>query len=156
ATQFPNNAIPRSRLHPISLKLLEFYPRQTVPGDAILRNFIRDARRPISWEQFTQRIDSVESKSSTWFGRFSWGDEFVKQLAAFEEQAGKTLTKTYQAMLSNTRTFTPAVVNELRFGYTQFQNDQLFRFANERDITAELAIVGLPSPVKAAWGTPNI
>jgi hypothetical protein len=121
-----------------------------------LRNFLRDAPRPWSWEQFTQRVDFMESRSSTWFGRFSWGDEFLKQLATFDEQAGRTLTKTYQAMISNTRTFSPTVVNEFRFGYTQFQNDQLFRYAYERDITSELGIVGLDSPAEAAWGTPSI
>ena len=156
AMRFPNDTIPASRHHPISLKLLEFYPKATVPGDSILRNFLRDAPRPLSWEQFTQRIDFLESRSSTWFGRFSWGDEFLKQLAVFDEQAGKTLTKTYQAMISNTRTFSPTVVNEFRFGYTQFQNDQLFRYAYERNVTGELGIVGLDSPAEAAWGTPSI
>src|SRR5262249_7496911 len=101
-------------------------------------------------------IDFIESRSSAWFGRFSWGDEFVRQLRTFEEQHGKTITKTYQAMLSNTRTFSPTMVNELRLGYTQFQNDQLLRFGYERDVTKELGIVGLKSPVAAAWGTPSI
>jgi hypothetical protein len=156
ATPFPNQIIPSSRIHPISTKLLEFFPRATVPGDSIFRNFLRDASRPINWEQFTQRIDFSERASSNWFGRFSWGDETASQLTTFEQQQGRTVTKTYQAMLSNTRTFGTSTVNEFRFGYTQFQNDNLFRYANERNVTAELAITGLPVPVQAAWGTPNI
>ena len=156
AERFPNDTIPQSRINGIAVKLLEFYPRQTVPGDSILRNFLRNAARPISWEQFTQRVDFQESNSSTWFGRFSWGDEFASQLTAFEQQQGKTLTKTYQSMLSNIRTFSPTIVNEFRAGYTQFQNDQLFRYANERDVTAELGIEGLRSPPAAAWGTPSV
>ncbi len=156
ATSFPNNIIPRNRFHAISQKLLEFYPRATVPGDNILRNFIRQSRRPINWEQFTQRVDFNERPSSNWFGRFSWGDEFVKRLASFEAQEGRTVTKVYQAMISNTRSFGAAIVNEFRFGYNQFQNDQLLHFGNIRDVTAEVGIVGVVSPDKSAWGTPAI
>ena len=53
ADRFPNDTMPQSRINGIAVKLLEFYPRQTVPGDSILRNFLRNAARPISWEQFT-------------------------------------------------------------------------------------------------------
>ena len=75
ATQFANNVIPRSRVNPIAIKLLEFYPEPTVPGDSILRNYLRNVSRPISAEQFNLRIDWTESASSNWFGRYSWGDE---------------------------------------------------------------------------------
>lgn len=156
ALPFANNTIPVSRFHPTALKLLEFYPRQTVPGDTITRNFIRNRRRPITQDQFTTRIDFNESASSNWFGRFSWGDEFERRLAAFEQQEGRTSTKIYQTVLSNTRTLTPTVVNEFRFGYNQMQNDQLLRYAYERDVTTELNIPGLSSPIEAAWGTPSI
>jgi hypothetical protein len=156
ATRFPADIIPRSRFHPTALRLLEFYPGPTVPGDNINRNFIRNRPRPITNDQFTTRVDLAESSNSSWFGRFSWGDEFERRIASFEAQEGKTLTKVYQVVLSNTRTITPAMVNEFRAGYNQFQNDQLLRFANERDVTTELRIPGLSPPVTPAWGTPSI
>lgn len=156
AMPFPSQTIPRQRFHPTALKLLEFYPAQTVAGDDINRNFIRNRRRPVDQDQFTTRIDFNESSNSNWFGRFSWGDEFARRLEAFEQQEGRTTTKAYQVVLSNTRTLTPNVVNEFRFGYNQFQNDQLLRYAYERDVTAELKVPGLASPIQAAWGTPSI
>ena len=156
ASPFPNQLIPRSRFHPTALKLLEFYPGPTVPGDNINRNFIRNRKRPITQDQFTTRIDLNESSSSNWFGRFSWGDEFERRLAAFEQQEGRTTTKVYQVVLSNTRTLSAATVNEFRFGYNQFQNDQLLRYAYERDVSSELGVPGLTSPVEAAWGTPSV
>lgn len=156
ATPFPGNVVPQSRVNPVAQRLLEFYPRATVPGDSIFNNFTRDAKRPINWEQFTQRMDFTENSSSTWFGRLSYGDEFVRDTANFEQREGKTTTKTWQAMISNTRTFSPTVVNEFRFGYTGFDNDRLLRFAFERDVTSELGIIGLESPVEAAFGTPNV
>ena len=156
ADPFPNRIVPASRFGSISQKLLEFYPRATVPGDVILRNFERNAKQDISWEQFTQRIDWVESDSSSWFGRFSWSDEFAGEVATFDHQEQDIATVPYQAMLQNTRTFGPALVNEFRFGYTLFQNDQVRFFSNERNITEELGIVGLVSPPPPAWGTPEI
>ena len=156
ATRFPGDIVPRSRFHQASQKLLEFYPAATVPGDNPNRNYIRNRKRPNNADQFTTRIDFNESASSNWFGRFSWGDEFLRRLAAFEFQEGRTTTKVYQTMLSNTRTIGPTIVNEFRFGYNQFQNDQLLRFAYERDVTTELKIPGLTAPIEAAWGTPSI
>jgi outer membrane receptor protein involved in Fe transport len=156
ATRFPNDLIPRSRFHPTALKLLEFYPAPTRPGDDIVRNYVRDRKRPISWEQFTQRIDWNESDRSNWFGRFSWGDEYLGGLQIFPAQVGRTTTKVYQTMISNARTLSPTVVNEFRAGYNQFQNDQLLHFAYTRDVTKELGIPGLSSPVSPAWGTPSI
>ncbi len=156
ATQFPGNIIPKSRFHPVALKLLEFYPDPTRPGDDTFQNFIRNAGRPIDRNQFTTRIDFQESPNSTWFGRYSFDDEFEGRTAAFEQQEGKVVTTTKQAMLSNIRTLSPTWVNEFRFGYTQFLNDMLLHYAYVRDVTAELGIKGLSSPVAAAWGTPSV
>ncbi|MCC6368917.1 MAG: TonB-dependent receptor [Bryobacterales bacterium] len=156
ATPFPNNIIPTSRFHPISAKLLEFYPKSQRPGDNILGNFVRQRPRPITWEQFNQRIDYTEDVKSTWFGRYSWSDEDYKEIADFEDQEANILTRTKQALLSNIRTFTPTVVNEFRFGFTEFKNDQARFYAYKRDVTGELGIKGLASPVPLSYGTPSI
>jgi hypothetical protein len=74
AVPFPNNAIPSSRLHPTSVKLLEFYPTPTVAGAGLRNNLAR--RRwagPIDRDQLTVRGDYNESSKSTWFGRYSLG-----------------------------------------------------------------------------------
>lgn len=156
AQPFPNNLIPVNRFNPISVKLLEFYPRATRPGDDILSNFVRQRERPVTWEQFNQRLDYLENLKSTWYGRFSWGDEDYKEIASFPDQEANILTKTKQVLLSNIRTLSPSVVNEFRFGYTQFDNDQKRFYAGVRDVTAELGIAGLSSPVELSWGTPSI
>lgn len=156
AQPFPNNTIPANRFNPIAVKLLEFYPRATRPGDDILGNHVRQRERPITWEQFNQRLDYLENIKSTWYGRFSWGDEDYKEIASFPDQEANILTKTKQVLLSNIRTFGPSVVNEFRFGYTQFNNDQKRFYAGVRNVTAELGIIGLDSPVELSWGTPSI
>ncbi|MGH8248830.1 MAG: hypothetical protein ACREUU_20670, partial [Gammaproteobacteria bacterium] len=156
ASQFPNNAIPANRFHPITQKLLEFYPKAQRPGDDILGNFVRQRLRPVTWEQYNQRMDFIENAKSTWYGRYSWSDEDFKEIAAFQDQEANILTKTTQALLSNIRTLGPTVVNEFRFGYTQFNNDQRRFYAFKRNVTAELGIGGLDSPVELSYGTPSI
>ena len=153
---FPNALIPQSRFHPISQQLLEFYPRATVGGDSILRNYTRDAKQSVSWEQFTQRVDFIQSERSSWFGRFSWSDEFFHEVANFEHQEQDVETVPMQSMLQNTRTFGPTMVNEFRFGYTLFQNDQVRFFSNDRDVITELGIQGLVTPPPLAWGVPSV
>ncbi len=159
AQAFPGNQVPRNRLHPAAVKLLEFYPEPSTPGVRNLGadpNFIRQRKRTAPNDQFTQRLDFNESSRSAWFGRFSWADEFERRIETFEQQEGGVAVKVSQWMVSNTRTLSPSIVNETRFGYNTFDNDLILRYAYDRDITKELGIRGLVSPQANAWGSPAI
>ena len=159
ATAFAGNQIPRSRLHPAAVKLLEFYPEPTVTGLRTIGsdpNYVRQRKRQAPSSQFTQRFDLNESSRSAWFGRFSWGDEFERRIENFATQEGGVQVNVRQWMVSNTRTLSPSVMNETRFGYNTFDNDLILRYAYERDITKELGIRGLVSPTANAWGSPAI
>lgn len=156
AQPFPQNRIPMARLHPIAVKLLEFYPEATVPGQNIVSNFVRQRKRPLNSDQFTQRFDVNESSKSAWFGRFSFADEFERRIENFAQQEGGVQVDVFQTMVSNTRTITPNIVNETRFGFNKFDNDLILHYAYERDVTKELGIRGLVSPPTNAWGTPAI
>ncbi len=157
ATQYTNNMIPTSQLSPISQQLLEFYPE---PNQAVAvgegRNYVRNTPEILDWDQFTARGDFVESASSQWFFRYSWGGETVGDGRTFEAQDERITTDVQQYVLSNTRTFSPTLVNEFRLGVSLFDNDKLTRYNFERNVSAELAIPGMPVPVEAAWGTPSI
>ena len=54
ADRFPNDVIPRHRFSPVALKLLEFYPTATRPGDDIFNNFRWQAFNRRHFEQFLQ------------------------------------------------------------------------------------------------------
>src|SRR5262245_49392571 len=47
ATAFPGNVVPRARLNPVSLRLLEFFPAPTAPGNNLVSNFARNARSTV-------------------------------------------------------------------------------------------------------------
>jgi hypothetical protein len=157
ATQFTNNIIPTDRLSPVALKLLEFYPEPTLPtavGGGI--NFQRNVLDTTDWDQFTTRGDFVESGNSQWFYRYSWGGEDVLNGGTFPISDERITTDVQQHVVSNTRTFSPTLVNELRLGVSLFDNDKLTKFNGIRDISSELGIPGMPIPDPQAFGTPRV
>ncbi len=160
ATPFENNKIPQSRFQPAFLKMLEFYPTPNVPGALAGRsdfNFIRTAASPTNWDQFTGRGDFAESANSQWFGRLSWGDEKITQGSNLGFNEAGVLTHVWQMMVSNTRTLSPTVVNELRLGVNIFENSRrTSQFNGVRDISGELGIPGLDSPAQTAFGQPSM
>ncbi len=155
ATAFNGNVIPRERIHPTSVKLLEFYPPPNVATGSLVSNYQIGQRRVIDKDQFIQRIDLVENTSSNWFGRYSSGDEVHAQ-EALKLNGTKLLTEVKQIMLSNTRVLSPSMVNEFRFGYNKFFNSLGRELAFQRDVVGELKIPGLDSPPPIGWGIPSV
>lgn len=155
ATPFPGNVIPTNRLHPTSIKLLEFYPQPNQPGSSLVSNYQVGQNRAIDRDQFNQRVDFVESSLSTWFGRYSRGDE-AQNLPGFYLNGTKILNVPWQAMLSNTRVFSSTFVNEFRFGVSRFTNTNAQELASERDVMRELNIPGIVLQPPEAWGTPAV
>jgi hypothetical protein len=152
---FPGNIIPQSRIHPISQRLLEFYPSANLPNPLLRNNHVQAVGLPINRDQFIGRFDVVESSNSQWAGRYSWGDE--NQLTENLRLNGeKIVTNFQQYMVSNTRVLSPTKVNEFRFGYTKFYNTTGPELAFTRDVVGELNIPGLASGPPVQWGIPNV
>lgn len=153
--QFPGNIIPLNRFSPTSLRLLEFYPAPNANPGSLRNNYENGQNRSINKDQFTQRIDFTESSASTWFGRYSWGDEQQLQ-PNLANNGTKLLTTVRQAMISNTRVFGADKVNELRFGYNYFFNSLGTELAFTRDVVSELNIPGVASGPPISWGIPGV
>jgi hypothetical protein len=154
-TQFAGNIIPQNRIHPTSLKLLEFYPAPTLNPNALGVNHEQPQGNLINKDQFIARGDFIESSSSNWAGRYSWGDE-VQLTPGLKLNGTKLLTTVRQVMVSNTRTFGGNKVNEARFGYNSFFNSLGRELANSRDVVAELKIPGVSLGPPISWGIPSI
>src|SRR5207249_4925504 len=86
---FPGNIIPTQRLDPIAQKLLAFMPvpNVNVPGNGLGSNYLELNTNKIDKDQFTQRLDFVESAKSNWFGRYSFQDEAKINATAFANAA---------------------------------------------------------------------
>ncbi|MDE3166064.1 MAG: TonB-dependent receptor, partial [Acidobacteriota bacterium] len=152
---FPNNIIPTTRLDPVAKKLLEFYPAANIPGAGLVNNYLALDNNVTNKDQFTQRIDFVESSKSNWFGRYSWDDELAIS-PALKLNGTNLQTHVGQAMIDNTRVLKPTLVNEFRFGYNHFFNSFGRELAFQRDVVKELNLPGLNDPPPPAWGIPAV
>jgi hypothetical protein len=152
---FPNNVVPASRLAPTSRQLLGFVPTPNIAGAGLANNYLALDNDVTNKDQFTERIDFVESSKSSWFGRYSWDDEANITPALYLNGTGLT-THVDQWMIDNTRVLKPTLVNQFRFGYSHFYNSLSTQLANTRDVVKELGIPGLAEPPAAAWGIPNV
>jgi len=155
AQPFPNRVIPSNRIARTSTQLMEFLVQPNQPGSGLAANFQLGRSSLIDRDQFNQRIDFVESTSSNWFGRYSWGNELALNPGAFLN-GGKTVNDPYQAMISNTRTLSPTLVNDFRAGVTRFSNNGVGELAFVRDAVRELNIPGVALLAPDGWGLPAI
>src|SRR3989441_155254 len=154
-TPFAGNVIPQNRFHPTSVKLLEFYPAPNLKDGLVDYNYEATRKRKVDKDQFIQRIDFVESSKSSWFGRYSWGDENELQPELYLN-GSNTTTTVHQAMFSNTRLLSTSTVNEFRFGFNSFYNLKAGELANTRDVMSELNVPGISKQPPVAWGTPEV
>src|SRR6202790_1704584 len=58
---FVNNQLPPSRLDPISIGLLQYYPGPNQPGSSLSSNYLALDNNVTNKDQFTARVDFVES-----------------------------------------------------------------------------------------------
>ncbi|HMF77845.1 MAG TPA: TonB-dependent receptor [Bryobacteraceae bacterium] len=154
-TPFPGNVIPQNRIDPISKKLLQYYTPANVPTATLANNYVRSGASPINKDQFIVRMDYVESAKSQWSGRYSWGDE-NQATQGLALDGSKILTNFEQYMGSNTRTFSPNIVNEARYGYTRFFNSIGTLLAFQTDAVSTIGIPGLQAGQPVQWGIPNV
>src|SRR3989441_10111916 len=152
---FPNNKIPRERLDPLSLKLLKYYNSATLPEQKLTNNYVQFNSSPLNRDGLVMRLDYNESSKSQWMGRYSWGDE--NQTTQTLNLAGtKVITNYEQYTASNTRTFTPNLVNEARFGYSRFYNFIGTLLAFDTDVVSAVGIPGQKSVAPVTWGIPAV
>jgi hypothetical protein len=152
-TPFTNNVIPSSRLDPISLKFLPYYRSSILPG--LSSNYTQLNASPNNRDGFTLRMDWVESANSQWSGRYSWGDENLAT-TGLSIAGSKILTNYEQYLGTNTRTFSPTLVNEARYGYTRFFNSLGTYTAYSTDTVTAIGIPGLKPGASSTWGVPAI
>jgi hypothetical protein len=149
---FPGNVIPTNRLDPISVKFLKYYNSASSLGT---NNFAQTSSQPVNRDGFVLRLDYNESSKSQWMGRYNWGDE-NQSTQALNLAGTKVLTNYEQYTGSNTRTFTPTLVNEARFGYTRFFNSLGTLSAGSLDVVSDIGILGQNPGAPVTWGIPNV
>jgi hypothetical protein len=160
AIPFPNNTIPASRINPAAavLQSYQYMPEQSVPGytGSLSNNYIGTSLSHIQSTQFNQRIDFNENPNSTWFGRFSWANDFDLSGGNFQNNSVDVPTVVRQSVIANTRILSPSIVNDARFNWNQFNNFYTGYYSYKTDVQATLGIQGLVAPDPSAYALPAL
>jgi hypothetical protein len=157
-TPFPNNTIPANRINPISAALLKYLGTSAQPffaGGQVVANYLYSTSAPQDRQSLTVRGDYIQSARSQWAFRYSSGAETLLSTGLLGA-GSKTVTNYYQCMGSNTWTFSPHLINEARFGYTNFFNSTGLLAAFTTDVVTPLGIPGLNGGLPATWGIPAV
>lgn len=121
-TPFPGNQIPQAFLHPVGLGVASLYP---LPNRADpVQNFVSSPKQKDRSDQFDARLDHAFRKSELAF-RYSFVDRDLFEpfagpaYSALPDYGNAVPRRAQNVMLSETRTFTPAVLNEVRLGFNR-------------------------------------
>jgi carboxypeptidase family protein len=147
---FAGNTIPRERMDPVARALLERYPLPTSAGTA--SNYRRVANESVDQDQFSLRLDHrFPANRDQVLGRLTRFREEFLPVTPFPDGSGVTTgtlgpqdTTSSSFASSYQRTFSSAVVNELRIGDTR---RTVVRSATSLGGTAStsLGLPGMPS-----------
>lgn len=157
---YVNNVLPPSLLDPVAKALSALYPLPNVPGTL---NYRTTTRNTFDSDNIGGRLDQVISSRDQFFGRYSFND-LTQQTGTWSEILGPTtqnLTHGYVFVVSETHTFAPSIVNELRFGYSRARPFRLPQ-APDRDLYNEFGLngvppqPGMPTGLLRFTGTPGI
>src|SRR5262245_8004740 len=122
---FPNNQIPDSRFDPVARKLLdlELFPQPNIAGTQDARtgnprqNYADSRSRSSDSDQFSVRLDHRLSDRDYLFGRYSFIDSGAFDPGPFPKQERLDQARQHLVATSYTKTLSPTMVSELRFGY---------------------------------------
>ena len=125
---FPGNMIPASRVNPVSSKVLDYWIKPNLPGNAVsgINNFISNASEAYGVDQTNTRIDHSFSDRNRLFGRFSWNSSLVIPPNIYgnvgNPSSGPQLFTQRNFALNDTHGFSPNTFVTLRAGFTRLRD----------------------------------
>ena len=144
---FPNNQIPANELNPVAQKLLsQYYPAPNYNSGSTTGNY--RTLEPLTNETngFDVRIDQYISSKNQLYGRVSWKNLPLQQLAnpglaqllppISNNEADRNI------LVGNSYTLTSHIINEFRFGYSSLNNSQSYPFSGA-SVASNLGLTGL-------------
>jgi len=142
---FAGNIIPPGMLDPVGKAYLAVYPMPTRAG--VIRNYLTHRQKKSTYNDFDGRVDQNMSSSDQLFVSGShWADKFSDpgRIPGFQAGfgAGSSENNGYTARLGETHIFNGNLVNEARFGSTNFH----FAFLPVSFGTDQNKAIGIPGP----------
>lgn len=153
---FPNNTIPASRFDPIAQKMIQYFPAPNFIGVRPGINFLVTPSDTERRDQFTGRIDHRLSDKGTLFGRYSFADDSLGNVAYIKGKGLIRPDRTQHLALGYTHLFSSNLISESRAGFTKaFLARQSDGERFSTNYVADLGIKNLaPSP--GDYTLPNV
>ena len=151
ADPLAGNQIPQSRMNAstVAVQALVPLPNFGAPG-ALSRNFFYAPARSSQTDQGDIRIDQNISANDNAFARFSVSDTSTPGVGSFPGFIGggsDSIDNSQQGVVSEIHIFTPALVNEFRFGYIRHNGSSFGNTGEGRAYAAAHNLATLPSPL---------
>ena len=121
---FVNNQIPLSRINPVVKNLFNSKDLYPLPINSNLQNNQYNATKgQLLSDQFDVKIDAKRGTKDDFSFRYSWGRQEIPGINFFPLIFNTFNHAPFRNSVANwTRTFSPRVVNELRFGANRIMN----------------------------------
>jgi hypothetical protein len=121
---FVNNQIPLGRMNPVVKNLFNSKDLYPLPINSLLQNNQYNAgRSQLISDQFDVKIDAKRGTKDDFSFRYSWGRQETPGFSDFPLFFNTFNHAPFRNGVANwTRTFSPRVVNELRFGANRIMN----------------------------------
>src|SRR5688572_20478101 len=120
---FPGNRIPGNRFDPITRKILDFWPvpnRAPSNANTFSQNFEDQSLNKTNWTQASVRIDHRLNDTNSMFFRYTHARHYTIGNAIYTDptvgQAREDTQLNRNVMISDTHTFSPTLINNLRAG----------------------------------------
>jgi len=146
------NQLPAGRLDQNAIALLKLYPAANGPG--IFNNETVSPPLIDTIDQNDDRVDHVFGDKDQMFGRVSWSVNPMYKSPPFTGYAdggalaisggGHQWNPTLNTVVSETHSFSPTVINELRLGVTRQSTTAIQAYADTMGIPAQFGIQGIP------------
>ena len=155
------NQIPPGRLNPNTQKLLSRLPAPTNPK--VFENYVTSPVIKDNVNSFDVRVDHNFSEHDQFFTRFSYYDEpqfkpgpFQGVLDGGDFNQGNQIATSRNVAISETHSFSPSLVNEIRGGFSGIHTGRLQPFGNDlSNIPGQFGIQGIPQ-VTGNGGLPEL
>ncbi len=128
--QFPNNKIPLTRLDPVALEILKFYPlpNRTPDNATGVNNFSANYQQILTRNNYTAKVDHSLTEKDRISLRYLYNSDDREYTTVFPNKVAETNTPAFRHQnyyyLGWTHVFSPTVINEFRYTYSNRINDE--------------------------------
>ena len=147
---FPGNIIPKSRLSPVALAAMKYYPEPNQPGVLYTHNnnFFGQGSSPLDKRIIGVKMDHNFSETRRLSGRFTY-DKTFSGIPNFYQNIAETQTSdlTYQrrsAMVNYLQSFSPTFLMEARAGFNRYAPNRI-----ARSYGFDMTSLGLPGSLNS-------